>query len=233
MDNLVVAAGSWIEHAVGSAHDDVLIGNALGNRLEGGAGNDIVDGQGGVDWALVDARREAYEVYRTEYGGQWVVAARDGRSGTDELRNIERVGFADAALALDLGLYQSAGQAALLMGAVLGRELMLQKRELMGAVIDLFDQGFTLPALAGALMRLPVWDMLAGGSSATAVATYLHQTVYGEAPTAMALQQAVAALNQQPQGAYLASLATSQANQLHIDLIGLADSGLEFVVLGG
>lgn len=233
VDNLVVAAGSWIEHAVGSAHDDVLIGNDLGNRLKGGVGNDIVDGQGGIDWALMDGSREAYEVYRSEYGGQWVVAARDGRSGTDELRNVERVAFADAALALDLGPGQSAGQAALLMGAVLGRELMLQKRELMGAVIDLFDQGFTLPALAGALMRLPVWEMLAGGSSATAVATYLHKTVYGQAPTAAALQQAVAALSQQPQGAYLASLATSQANQLHIDLVGLADAGLEFVALSG
>ena len=42
-DTLTIAYGAVIEHAVGSAFDDTLVGNEVGNRLDGGAGVDTVD----------------------------------------------------------------------------------------------------------------------------------------------------------------------------------------------
>ena len=31
-----------IENVTGTSHNDLLVGNAVGNRLEGGAGNDVL-----------------------------------------------------------------------------------------------------------------------------------------------------------------------------------------------
>jgi serralysin len=235
--DLLIAVGSTIENAVGTAFNDSITGNALGNRLEGGGGNDLIDGQGGVDWAVFRAAAASYDVYQASYGGKWTVAARDGASGVDELTSIERIAFTDKAIALDLGSTDSAGQAALLMGAVLGRNLMLAKRELMGSVIDLFDQGYSLPVLAGAIMRLPgidgVWDALAGGHQATDIARYLYTQVNGTAPDAATLAAGVSSLGSGVQGAYLAQLAVSNANQLQVGLVGLAGTGLEFIAPTG
>jgi hypothetical protein len=45
--NLAIAYGTTIEDAFGGAGDDVLMGNAAGNRLGGGPGNDVLAGGGG------------------------------------------------------------------------------------------------------------------------------------------------------------------------------------------
>lgn len=39
-DNISIAYGAWIENAVGGGGDDLIVANAIGNRLTGNAGND-------------------------------------------------------------------------------------------------------------------------------------------------------------------------------------------------
>ncbi|WJN59215.1 M10 family metallopeptidase [Pseudomonas sp. SO81] len=46
---LAIAHGAQIENAIGSNHNDTLVGNALANVLTGGAGNDRLDGGAGAD----------------------------------------------------------------------------------------------------------------------------------------------------------------------------------------
>ena len=74
---------------------------------------------------------------------------------------MERIKFSDGAIALDVGATQSGGQTALLLGAVLPGKLAFDasKQALLGAAIDLFDQGYSLQTLSGAVMRLPIWDI--------------------------------------------------------------------------
>lgn len=93
VENLAIASGSWIEHAIGSDFDDVLIGNALDNHLTGGLGNDWLEGGAGIDTAVFGGRRSDYEV-STGFGKVFV-KARDGVSGFDTLLDIERLQFAD------------------------------------------------------------------------------------------------------------------------------------------
>ena len=93
VDNLGLGVGSWIENAVGSAGDDVLLGNALDNRLEGMAGNDWIDGAAGVDTAVFAGARTSYFV-STGFGKVFV-AARDLVQGFDTLLQVERLAFAD------------------------------------------------------------------------------------------------------------------------------------------
>jgi len=92
----------------------------------------------------------------------------------------------------------------------------------------------SMQRLAGALMRLPIWDALTGRSSpdTTAIAHYLLLTVNAAEPSASSLGAAVAELNAetaQTQGAFLARLAASAANTAGIRLADLSASGLAYV----
>jgi len=67
--NLTLAVGTVIEHAIGGAGNDALIGNIADNRLVGGAGNDTLTGQqgddtlignGGTDTAFYNLTFESY-----------------------------------------------------------------------------------------------------------------------------------------------------------------------------
>lgn len=50
--NLGIAAGTMIERAIGGAGNDTIIGNELGNNLQGNAGRDVLTGAAGNDRIL-------------------------------------------------------------------------------------------------------------------------------------------------------------------------------------
>jgi len=136
-----------------------------------------------------------------------------------------------------MGTTQPGGQAVLMLGAVLGRTATLVKTDLLGTLIGLFDQGSSFQTIAGAVMRLDIWGPLAnlGAASATntQIASYLLSTANGVAPSAATLASAVTALNSETgatQGAFLAGLALSTANQSSVKLSDLAISGLPYTV---
>ncbi|MBK7016909.1 MAG: M10 family metallopeptidase C-terminal domain-containing protein [Sulfuritalea sp.] len=65
-NRLGIAYNVSIEKALGGNGSDVLIGNDVGNRLDGGAGNDTMSGGGGDDVYIVDAGGDIV----TEYAGE-------------------------------------------------------------------------------------------------------------------------------------------------------------------
>jgi Ca2+-binding RTX toxin-like protein len=246
---ITVNFGTTIENLIGSGYADTLVGNEVGNSISGGSGNDTIEGGGGndtimgsqgddsltggpgLDVALFNLPRSNYTLMTQ--GGKWVVQNANGSDGRDEAVGLERLRFADSWTALDLGSGDSAGQAVLLIGAVLGKDLMLSKRPLMGSVIDLFDQGYTIQQLAGALMRLPIWaGTLTPSNSSTDIATYLLTRVNGKAPTSAELAAAIKSLDTDPQGTFLATLALTTANITQIDLVGLAKTGFDYPPAG-
>ena len=212
------------------------LGTAYKDSFTGGSGNDTVDGGGGTDTITYTISRSSFAVAKTSAG--FTVIDSTGTNGTDTLLNVERIKFSDGAIALDVGATQPAGQTAMLLGAVLPGQLVFDttKQALLGAVIDLFDQGFSLQTLSGAVMRLPIWDVLTGKAtpSSTDIATYLLTNVNGVAPDATTLANAIAALNTETdfatQGNFLWHLAESTANQTHVGLVGLASTGLAFTI---
>ena len=203
-------------------------GTASADSLSGTIGSDTIDGGAGVDTVFYGGNLSAYTLNRGT--STWTVSS--FAEGVDTLANVERLHFADQSLALDLGSTQSAGQAAMLLGAVLPGKLALDpsKQALMGAVIGLFDQGYSLTVLAGALLRLDIWTILTGSSTNQAIANYLLSNVNGTAPSAAALSTAVSALNSESvQGTWLGALAAGSAGQSHIGLSALAQTGLAYV----
>ena len=221
------------ENAVGSAAADVIVGNALNNSIDGQGGNDTIDGGAGIDTALYAGPRLNYTLSKTSNG--FSLADGTGAAGIDTLQNVERLKFSNGAIALDVGAKESGGEAQLLLGAVLGTDLLATKKLLIGTAIDLFDQGFTTQQLAGAIMRLDIWGGLANGGQASAtntqIAGYLLATVNKATPDPISLATAVTALNTEmgsAQGNFLWHLAESVANQTQVGLVGLATTGLDF-----
>ncbi len=105
VENLAITATSMIEHAIGTAFDDVLLGNDLDNRLTGGLGNDWIEGGAGSDTAVFAGLRSDYEL--SNAFGKVFVLARDGVSGYDTLIGIERLNFADQSIALSAKVVSS------------------------------------------------------------------------------------------------------------------------------
>ena len=215
------------------AVDQVYAGTPAADTFYAGTGNDAIDGAAGIDTAVYKGNRANFTLVKSATGITLTDAA--GFEGTDSLKNLERLKFADASIALDTGLTQSGGQAQLLLGAVLGKDLLATKKALVGVGIDLFDQGYTFQQLSGAIMRLDIWGDLANGgkpgATPTQIANYLLTTVNKAAPDAATLAAAVAALNAEKdaaQGDFLWHLAESAANQVQVGLVGLALTGLEF-----
>jgi Ca2+-binding RTX toxin-like protein len=231
--NDVLRAGSGNTMISGLLGDDSLIGSTGNDLLIGGAGNDFMDGGAGTDTAQLSGSRTSYALAKTSSG--YTVTDVMGRDGVDAVIGVERLKFADRGVALDTFAFQAGGQTQLLLGAVLGKDLLATKKPLIGAALDLFDQGFTVQQLSGAVMRLDIWNTLANGGksgvSNTQIAQYLLTTVNQAAPDAATLMAAVAALNTETdaaQGNFLSALALSAANQVQVGLVGLAATGLEF-----
>lgn len=220
-----------------------IIGTTGADSIASGPGNDTIDGAGGTDTAIYTGARKDYILSFPKLDTPWSLSDTvTNRDGLDSLINVERLKFLDESVALDVGATQSAGGAALLIGAILGRNLMLEKKEVLGAVIGLNEQGFSHKTLAGALMRLDIWGLLANNGAPTAtstqIANYLLTRVNGAAPDAQTLSTAAAALDLENgnfglQGTFLYDLSLSQMNQSKIDLVGIATTGLAFIPLGG
>lgn len=216
------------------------LGTKDNDLIAGTNGNDTVDGGLGVDTFSVSGSRDSYMVVKVTQG--WTITSPS--SGTDVLANIERLKFSDGNRALDMGPSQSAGQTVLLLGAVLPGTLALDasKQGLVGTVIGLFDQGYSLSTLAGALLRLDIWSILTGQSIRTTapyttrtlaedtlIANYLLNNVNGSIPDANTLKTAAEAIHTETsQGTWLAQLASSSAGQSHIGLVGLASTGVAY-----
>ena len=216
-----------------------LKGAAGNDLISGSTGNDTVDGGAGTDTMSYGGPKANYTINRAGA----VITVNSGADGLDALSNVERIKFTDGGLALDLGVNQSTGQAALLLGAVLPGTLALDasKQQLMGLAISFFDFGYSLTDLAGAFLRLDIWSLLTGQNISvnapggrtlaedTAIANYLLSNVNGAAPDLLTLRAAGDALHSEAtQGTWLAQLALSSASQTHIGLVGLAATGVAY-----
>jgi len=128
-----------IENAVGGGGNDGLIGNDFGNWLLGGAGNDILLGLLGFDFAQYLGNLGSYLIGRN---GATITVS--GPDGADSLTGIERAQFADLALAFDID--GNAGQAYRLYQAAFARQPDLDG---LSFWIGQMDLGAALSTVAG------------------------------------------------------------------------------------
>lgn len=245
-NTLTLAAGTVIETAVGGdgrdtliAHptgsqlrgmrgDDILTGGSGTDKLEGGLGNDSIDGGAGIDTAVYLSRRadNPFTISGTS------TTVRSNIEGTDILRNVERLQFSDVSLAFDMS--DHGGQAAKLVGAIFGVS-RLADTAFVGRWLGMLDSGTSYAATISAALNDAEFTRLTGGlHSNTAVVQTLYRNVVGFAPSAADQAYFVGLITS---GAYtqssLALLACDvDVNEAHVNLVGLAQTGLAFIPQG-
>lgn len=236
---VALVAGTTVQNAVGTSHDDTIIGNGAGNWLRGGAGRDRLEGRGGNDLLVGDAGNDVLDggdgldtaVYEAARAGFTI--GRDGAgfkvsgsaAGTDSLAGIERLTFDDARVALDLDGH--AGLAAKLVGAVFGVPL-LQNKSVIGVALTLLDGGISYADL----MQLALKVRTGGAPSNEAVVDVLFANVFGAMTPVPTRATYVDMLDrgELTQSALGQAAADNAVNLANIDLVGLASHGLEYTV---
>ena len=167
---------------------EVLSGNDLNNNiygfggndsLEGRSGNDFLDGGLGFDTAHYLGAIEDYEIVL----GSESTTVRDrisDRDGADALFNIERLGFSDSSIALDIGPAQNAGSAYRLYKAAFDRAPDLVG---LGYWIDQLDDGASLELAASGFIQSEEFQSLYGINATEAVfVTKLYNNVLDRSP---------------------------------------------------
>lgn len=229
-NTLTIADGCDIEDATGSNQADILIGNALDNRLQGGegcdtlrgnGGRDVLDGGAGIDTAAYGGTRAGHVLQVSPSG----VMVRDikGQDGTDTLLDVERIHFADMTLALDFDGH--AAQAAMILGAVAGRQT-LGNADHVGRVLNLLDQGASQAEVAAFVID-NTWGTPVANVD---FVNHVYANVIGQTPDAQASDYYTGLLQS---GRYTQSdlavmAAHTQENALNIDLVGLARTGIAY-----
>jgi len=205
------------------------------DTIQGGQGNDTLDGGSGVDQAVYTGTRSDYQLVK-QADSNWavtdqrvfaqVVGGPQG-DGIDQLVNMERLKFSDKSIAIDLD--GNAGNAARTLATVFGKDA-LKNTTYAGIAISLFDQGMTkdqvsqvaINAVFGAYPKSTdvvklLWKNLFNADIDASNLAYYSGLIDSKAMTAAQLTTVAADLD-----------LTAQV----IDLAGLSKTGWEYIPFG-
>ena len=210
----------------GSFGDDHIGVRGGNDVLYGSLGNDALDGGTGLDTAMFSAARTSYSASR---GASTYSVT--GVDGTDTLNGIERLQFSDRKIALDLGQGEAAGNTVRLIGAAFDTNFITP--EFVGIGIDLFDSGASLAQVAELALGTSVYQSIAGSRSNVDFVNTIYRNVVGTLPSESARDFFVSLLQgsggTMSQAELLAIAANDGLNAANINLVGLQQSGIEFV----
>lgn len=173
-DNATVSA-SPLTFTVNSSAN--LAGTAANDTLVATAGGNAIDGQDGLDTVVYSGNYTNYTVAKETWG--YGVTDNKGTGGHDAVINVERLQFADTAVALDID--GTGGEVYRLYQAVLGRS---PDAPGLGFWIYQMDHGATLNQIASAFMTdQPEFTQLYGSNPSDAdFITALYTNVLHRAP---------------------------------------------------
>jgi hypothetical protein len=225
-----LAQGAVVENAVGSAYADRIVGNEVANRisagggndtLQGGAGDDVLDGGSGIDTAVYTGSRAGFVL--THSGADYVVKDAAGTEGTDRLTGIERVKFADGALALDID--GNAGTAAKVLGLVFGTQALADAAR-VGSALAALDGGASAADLAQAAIN----TRLGAAHSHQQVSQLLVAGLLGDTSNTALIDVVTGLLDSGFVSEGVLGMVASNLpmNQDHVGLVGLAATGLAY-----
>jgi hypothetical protein len=134
---------------------------------------------------------------------------------------VERIVFADKSIAYDLS--GNAGTSVKILAAVFGKE-SLSNKNYVGIGLHFLDAGWTYDNLAALALDA------AGAKTNDQIVSLLWTNVIGTKPTAADKQPFIALLENGISAGALAHLAAdSSFNTTNINLVGLAQTGIEYI----
>ena len=198
---------------------DYIDGGPGSDQITGGGGNDKINGDTGIDTAIFTGTAKSYKV---SIGTSSVVVTSDlTTDGTDTLTNVERLKFSDKFVAIDLN--GNAGTTAKVIGAVLGKT-QVQNPTFVGLGLSYLDKGMSYSDL-GALALTAV-----GATTNDAVVSTLWKNVIGtDATTAIKAPYIKMLTDGMKVGDLVVLAADTSFNTTNINLVGLAQTGIEYL----
>jgi len=210
-------------NVTGTSKSETLYGNYQANVIWGLGGNDILDGGLGIDTAKYNNAKSNYWLNFISPTNRSLTDT-SGSQGTDTLISIERLKFSDASVAIDLD--GNAGITAKILGAVLGKQSLTNK-SYVGIGLSYLDAGWTYDNLASLALDA------AGAKTNDQIVSLLWTNVIGTKPTAADKQSFIALLENGMSAGALAHLAADTSfNTTNINLVGLAQTGIEYTPVG-
>ena len=204
---------------------DKTVSLVVNDTIKGQPGTDFFDGGLGIDTVVYNGPQERYSI--TKSGNRYVVSEPTGSDDTDYLSNIERIQFSNGKVALDLG--GNAGQAARLIGALLGPSFIKDKA-LAGVVIGLIDQDYSIESIANLGLNTSFYLALAGSTKHEDFVNHVFRNVVGRPPEANEQKTCVDMLNAGTSQAALAVMAAgTEFTASQIGLTGLTSHGWDFI----
>ena len=201
--------------------NDSIVGSSKNDLIAGGIGNDTIDGGSGKDTAVFLSKSSSYKY--TNNGGTWTVTNSTTEVGIDTLKNIEIIQFTDLSVAIDIN--GNAGTTAKILGAVFGKESVSNK-SFVGIGLSFLDSGWTYDNLAALALDA------VGAKTNDQIVSLLWTNVIGTKPTAADKQPFIALLENGMTAGSLAHLAADTSfNASNINLVGLAQTGIEYIPL--
>ncbi|MFT4863778.1 MAG: Ca2+-binding RTX toxin-like protein [Pseudohongiellaceae bacterium] len=212
------------------AGGNTSVTTAAGNdTIRAGSGNDTIDGGSGLDLLQYSNAGAAYTISKNQTSGQQQVTSADG---TQTIVDVERVFFSDKKVALDLMPEQNAAMSIQIIN-VIGAELRSDPQA-VGLILDLFDSGMSLDMLAQYAIDQGWVTAFAGSGSNEDLARIAYTNIYGAAPDEAQLDFALSFMDGRlanfTQAEFIATAARFELNNDAIDLVGLQQTGVEFVV---
>lgn len=204
--------------------NSLAVGGDGGNRIHSGSGNDVIVGGASLDTVVYGGGRGDFTVANS--GTALTVADLRGTFGTDTLDRVERLEFADVKLAFDMD--GSAGNTARMIGAAFGPTALVASYVKEGLIV--FDAGWTMKQVADFVIGLPAFTNLAGSTSNADFVRLVYANVIGAAPDQFTLDTFVDILNNGTSKSDLLVMAAgTDQNAQHVNLVGLAAAGLEYL----
>jgi len=204
---------------------DKTVSLVVNDTIKGQPGTDFFDGGLGIDTVVYSGPQERYSI--TKSGNRYVVSEPTGSDDTDYLSNIERLQFSNGKVALDLG--GNAGQAARLIGALLGPSFIKDKA-LAGVVIGLVDQDYSIESIANLGLNTSFYLTLAGSTKNEDFVNHVFRNVVGRTPEVNEQKTYVDMLNAGTSQAALAVMAAgTEFTASQIGLTGLTSHGWDFI----
>ena len=179
---------------------------------------DIVDGGPGIDTSIYSSTASNFSIKRNA-SGTWTVYKNSEVS--DLLTNVERFQFTDKSIAIDLN--GNAGNTAKILGAVFGKESLTNKNY-VGIGLHFLDAGWTYDNLAGLALDA------AGATTNDQIVSLLWTNVIGTKPSEADKASFITLLENGMSAGALAHLAADTSlNTTNINLVGLAQTGIEYM----
>ena len=234
---ITVNFGTVIENVLGSTYNDNLYGNNIGNyiagndgsdnlyglegndTINGGSGNDSIDGGLGIDIAEYNTKKSSNNISFDK--SNITIKNLVNNNDIDILKNIERLKFIDTSIAFDLD--SNAGVAAKVMGAVIGKTSIKNSID-FGYWLSQTDTGLSYSdigqkALDKADLKTndqivsTLWKNVVGfTASEVDKAPFIKMLVDGMKP-----------------GDLVVLAADTTFNTANINLVGLAQTGIEYI----